>query len=317
VETQTGQADPTVDFARTAFCNGYAVHGPETLTPRARTALGTAEGLLAEYQAPSTLWFIESRGTLEGLYAKIYHRRDRLWMKYDRLAKRWAARLAQDVHADSLVTEILKQTSLEVHESQRDDIKKLVIAAILFAIGQYADLSSEAKKIVAAAQAEGTALGQTAAAALLAFHAGRPIPSLTMLYKENLKQLVNDLHYWQNTDATLQDMIAGLAGDVAQSMGTQVQSGATPGDLNNYVTNTIGAGAGASFYLDSHLHAAFALALLAAIGQSGSLVDFVTVGDERVCPECEAAEAANPWKPAEVPPIPYHGGCRCWYAPAS
>ena len=258
---------------------------------------------------------------LERLYANLYQRRDRLWMKYDRRIRAWCVRLVSDVAIDALVHDIMTHHELAVSEAtaadrQRDQTKKMVLAALLQALNLYADLASSARSMVAAASAEGMAVGQTAAAALLAYVAGHKIPNMDTLQKETLAQLQNATDYWDNTDQVISDMLNGLAGDIAKSMSVMIAAGATEDDLTKYITSVLGVGAGAAFYLDSHIHALFALALLAAYKQAGSLVDFVTVGDERVCPACEAAEAGNPWKPSDVPPIPYHGACRCWYAPA-
>ena len=306
-----------------SFLRGYLPHASHPLTPRAKNVLRAADAVIRENQhAPANLWdVLESKGTIEGLYARLYQRRDRLWMKYDRRAKSWSLRLAQDVAVDSLVADILAHHELSVTEAsaadrQRDWTKQKVIAAILLALGLYADLATDARNMAAAASAEGMALGQTAAAALLAFVAGHKIPDMDSLQQETLAQLKRSADYWNDTDAVITSMIEGLAGDVAKSISKMIQDGATHDQIASYVTATLGAGAGASFYLDSHIHALFALALLAAYKQAGTLVDFVTVGDARVCPACLAAEDGNPWKPNDVPPIPYHGGCRCWYAPA-
>ena len=258
---------------------------------------------------------------LERLYAKLYHRRDRLWMKYDIKIKAWSLRLAQDVAIPSLVHDIFTNHELAVHEStasdrQREQTKQTVLAALLLALSLYKDLASNLRDMVSAASAEGMAVGQTTAAALLAHAAGANIPDMGTLQKESLAQLQQANDYWDNTDHVVNNILNGLAGDVAKSMSKLIASGATEDQLVSYVTSVLGVGAGAAFYLDSHIHALFALAALAMYKQAGSLVDFVTVGDERVCPECDSAEAGNPWKPSDVPDIPNHGGCRCWYAPA-
>ena len=242
-------------------------------------------------------------------------------MKYDRRIRAWCVRLAQDVAVDSLVHDILSHHELAVHEStaadrQRDQTKQTVLAALLLALSLYSDLASDARSMVAAASAEGMAVGQTAAAALLAFAAGAKTPDLDTLQKETLAQLQGASDYWDDTNTVINDMLDGLAGDVAKSMSKMIAAGANEDQLTAYITSVLGLGAGAAFYLDSHIHALFALALLASYKRAGTMVDFVTVGDERVCPACDSAEAGNPWKPSDVPDIPNHGGCRCWYAPA-
>ena len=128
-----------------------------------------------------------------------------------------------------------------------------------------------------------------------------------------VKQLQQSTEFYNGVDDTINQMIEGLAGDVALGFPSRAKNGT---DLHEWLINVIGAGAGAAFYLDAAVHAAFALAMLTVISSTGGLVDFVTVGDQSVCPSCAAAEDGNPHKPSEVPMIPNHGGCRCWYAPA-
>ena len=81
------------------------------------------------------------------------------------------------------------------------------------------------------------------------------------------------------------------------------------------IVSTVAKGAGAIFYLGMSSHASYANAQLTHIQDAGEKVDFITSGDSRVCPQCIAAESGNPYATDHVPPIPLHGGCRCWYAP--
>lgn len=316
VASPEGSSGSSIDFALEAFCTGYAVHGSEYPSPRARTALAASYGVLEAFPGPDALALIEAKATTEGLYANIYQRRDRVWMVYDRRVRKWTQRLAADLPVDAMVAEIQKAADEESADARRQRIKDAIVAALFATITRYADLVSEARNLVAAGMAEGTALGMTAAAALQALLAGNPVPDLDILQRDTLKQLQTAITYYQDLETVLQDMVNGLAGDVARTTSGMVADGSSDDDLGTAIVKTVAAGAGASFYLDSHIHAAFALAILAAIKRANQLVAFVTVGDDRVCPACIAAEDGNPWKPDEVPPIPNHGGCRCWYAPA-
>lgn len=311
----------TPDYSTVAFVYGYAVHGVVPVLPRTRTALAASQALLMNGSVDTRLMvsFVESKGTIEGIYSNIYQRRDRLWLKYDKRIRKWTARLSLDVPVDSLVADILAHTDLAIQEAttmQRDNLKKIIADALLATLDRYADLISEARYLAAAGQAEGTALGATTAAALLAFISGHPTPDMDAMQKEILAQLQQSTAFLENTAKIIHDMVDGIAGDVATSLVPKIQAGASYDDVSSHIINTVGAGAGAAFYLDTAIHAAFALAILAAVTDSGQLVDFVTVGDEKVCISCEIAEAGNPWKPDEVPSIPNHGGCRCWYSPA-
>jgi len=256
--------------------------------------------------------------TVEKIYDNIYQRRDRIWMKYDRRIRKWTARFALDIPVDSLVADILAHTDFALHEAQRDDIKLIVADSLLSTMGMYADLGSEARYLVAAGQSEGTALGATAAAALLAFKAGNPLPNLDVLQTDSLNQLQQSAAFWDHSAEVVQNMIDGIAGDIATGLPPLAAKGASYDDIASYIIKTVGRGSGAAFYMDAAIHSSFALATLASIVSSDveNLISFITVGDVKVCVSCEKAEAQNPWKPSDVPPIPNHGGCRCWYGPA-
>ena len=314
------EADNSVlEFAMTAFANGYAIHGELPMLERSKTAYKASQGLLEAEQdnGAAALSLIASVGANEGLYAKIYKRRDRLWMKYDMAVKRWAKKLSLRIDAADLETEVAKtlQAAPNKNSRQREEVKTVVSAYLANLLTKHPELSAEIFRITAEASAESKAEGQAAAAALLAHALNQKVPDLAQTTKGNLSQLKRSRSYGSNADKDTRTMMDGLAGDVAIAAASNEGDNSNTGE--DYAA-IIGAGLGASFYADYNNHAYWALALLALLSSESpsGKVNFVTVGDGKVCALCLEAEDGNPYLPSEVPQIPQHVSCRCWYTPA-
>ena len=204
-------------------------------------------------------------------------------------------------------------------------MKDVVAAYLSSLLAKHPDLSAEIHKIASEFDAEATAEGQAAGAALMAHSRGEKIPDPQKAAAAALAELKTAKRYNKNDDKhsgvrpnanrDVLTMLAGLAGDVALGAAS---NGGENNDTGDTAAAVVGAGIGSSFYADYIIHAYWALAVLALIRQANpnGLVNFINVGDDRVCPLCVANEDGNPWKISEVPPIPYHSSCRCWYTPA-
>ena len=310
-----------VGFARTAFVNGYALYDEPPLMDRAKTACTIGASILAETMDPEVLRFIESTGEVEGLYAQVYKRRDRMWMKYDRAIKRWAKMLSlstdQELLGDTVQRHINAGTTTK---ERREAVRSGVLVFLIQSLRDLEDLAGNAHDLLAQAEAEAKAEGSAAAGAMLAQVNKHKVPDIGANAAKSLKELHASRDYGKNAAAALKSVLGGIAGDVAIASVAAEANGASQEDQNAAAFAAVGAGVGASFYTDSYIHAAFAAAMLALFSSAEEsptgMVNFTTVGDERVCPECLAAEDNNPYLPADAPPIPLHGECRCWYTPA-
>ena len=311
--------NPVLEFARTAFANGYSIHGELPLLGRSKTAYKASQRLLeaSKDDGAAALSLIAAAGANEGLYAKIYKRRDRLWMKYDMAVKRWERKLSLKIDHADLETEVAKalQAAPDKNSRQREEVKTVVSAYLANLLIKHPELSAEIFRISAEASAESKAEGAAAAAALLAHSRNQKVPDLAKEAKANLNQQKKLRSYGSNASKDSKTMLNGLAGDVAIA--------AAPNEGNNQNTGSnyaaiIGAGVGSSFYADYINHAYWALALLALLSSESpsGKVNFVTVGDGKVCKQCLEAEDGNPYAPSAVPDIPQHVSCRCWYTPA-
>ena len=318
LETSRLPSDTTPAFATQAFLNGYSVLGDVPLPQRARTAHGASQAALVANPDAPDLSFIESVGVQEGAYAKIYYARDRLGMKYDKKIRRWTKRLSMDVDGAQVVINSKAILGIKESTSPNDALKASVLAMLVGLLTTYSDLVKEGSALAAAAKAEGTALGTAAAALLMAVQAKSKIPDLATLQSQSLATLKAEASYWSGVDKVMHDMLAGLAGDVAQILTPAIASGTPEDQIATQVQSTVGLGDGAAFYLDAHIHAAFALAILSLYQSQrpGKGIDFLSCGDNRVCSECLDAEDGSPYKPSDVPLPPLHGNCRCWISPA-
>jgi hypothetical protein len=95
-------------------------------------------------------------------------------------------------------------------------------------------------------------------------------------------------------------------GDDRDTMTDTVMDAVAPDDDNV-------PGSDADFITDWAMTSAAALGALTLYQSEGALtVDWISVGDGRVCAQCEANEAGNPWALGDLPEWPAHPRCRCF-----
>ena len=249
--------------------------------------------------------FAEAQGSKAGLVDKLYMRRDSLEHTAVLAILKWAKNFSYVVPQE-LILNALKD----------DDPKTAAAQVLADTLNRYPDLLSQIKGLVATAHANATAEGVTAAGSLLNHHKGAPVPSIPKTYQKERAQAEKSPAYGKGTDTTVASILAGLAGDLSTHLGALKNQGSSADDIKNAIPLTVSAGAGAAFYAGSSVHAFYAEAQKQHIADAGEKVDFVTAGDGLVCLSCFSAEEGNPWPVDSVPPIPNHGGCRCWYAAA-
>lgn len=324
--------DIFVPFVTEAFVDGYALHA-ETLTPKARKALNIILDLVRRYAvflSPSESYnifdFAESIGGLEGLRTKLFLRRDRLWMRYDRRSRNWTRKVAQITPADRLV-DSAKEAFSKVHrveeaskdlKAQRNAVAAASTAFLLHTLQEHEDLESEARALASAALTDAAAEGTTAAQAFVAQYGGKQVPDLVDLYYKNLQSLQSINAYWATAPQAVIDQVNGLAGDLALSLTSLMNDGASEEELEKAVTSALSTGDGAAFYLDQAIHAAFVRAQQTVYQKQGvAQYSWISVGDSRVCAACLADEAGSPYPVDSSIIPPEHSGCRCWIEPYS
>lgn len=282
-----------------AFSYGYSEFGHEI----SERSVALYHDLVA---MRTPLEFAEAKGNKAGLVDKIYMRRDALEHSATIAILKWAKRFSYDIPVE-LTYDALQDPK---------DPKKAVTQVLSDTLNQYADLRTEVRQIVDHAHADGVAEGTLAAGSLINHSKKIPVPDLNDQHTKELSKATRSNDFGKNTDAAITLILAGLAGDLVIHSGALKNQGKNEDQIKESIIPTVALGAGAAFYLGSSVHQEYADAQLAHIKTAGEQVDFTVTGDARVCSACLSAEDGNPYSPSEVPPIPLHGGCRCWYAAA-
>jgi hypothetical protein len=278
-----------------------------------------ALGIQREFSNPFDL--IEAVGTLAGLRDQLYLRRDRLWMSWDRRSRNFSRLLSHVVPVDRLVGSMVDAYKSVTEEktltkNQRAAAKAAAVALLHHTLQTDNRLNSELQSMTREALAEGRAEGYTSGAALGALKAGRKVPNLDN-FKQDALMRIGRVGDQSNSSEAVTHQIDGLAGDLAIAVAAAIKLGVSNSDIESEAEDTLAAGDGNSFFLDSAIHSSFVAGQLAQYQQdSVQYANFTTVGDDKTCVLCMSLEAGNPYPIADVPEPPQHGSCRCWIEPA-
>lgn len=260
----------------------------------------------ALHKAKVSSVFAEARGGMAGLADKIYMRRDRMEHSASVAVLAWVKRYSQYIPEDVL-RKILRDDKIE-------DKKASVIPVLTAILAEHPELKNQLQATIATSLARAKAEGTTAAGSIINQHHGIAVPDLDNTHDAELAKVRKSESYKQDVAPTSDLIIAGIAGDLARSIPGKKYDDASDDKINDAITSTVSTGAGAALYTGMAVHASYASAQLKQIEDAGEKVAFITVGDGRVCSVCAGDEDGNPYAPNNVPPIPEHVGCRCWYA---
>jgi SPP1 gp7 family putative phage head morphogenesis protein len=163
------------------------------------------------------------------------------------------------------------------------------------------------------AQAEGSAGAQ----ALIADAQAAVIPDFNIVFQQALDALGDLPGLWAEVGPWVDQLVGAVATDVARTIAAGVATGASRADIVSTLGGLLATDpGGAGLVLDRAVATALNEGALNLYGAEGlTQVNFLTAGDDRVCPECDAAEAGNPY-PLDDAPVPaLHFNCRCTLAP--
>lgn len=318
--------DPAVviaAYARTAYAQGWARSGGP-LTDRVHAGcLAAVELAVANAAHPGILEATLQLGALEGTWALVYQRRERLVAQHlERVAKAWrfsARRL--DVRA--AVTRLRQSLGLAEYTAPADDTthRRLVanaVAATLVGSIAGADATPEDRESITSAVADALAdaegEGYTAAVLVGAEQVGQAAPDADVVLSDYQAQLADLGSHWADATGWVDRMVKGNAGDLGGRLSQLVVDGAGFGDMVDAALDVIGGDdiRAVSTLLDLAMGQSFTRGALALYDREGvQQVDFVTAGGTRVCPICLDAESNNPWSRTAVPAPPLHPYCRC------
>lgn len=196
-------------------------------------------------------------------------------------------------------------------KDRKNRLKAAAAAAIGWLLAHVRQSRQEAALLEALTEAvrEGMAEGATAAVLLAAEQAGATADP-DLVYAARLSEAVVP----DGTAAQVETAILSGATTDATRVLTKPDPTDTPvDDLADAVTGELESADGAAAYFtDVAVGRGYTAGMLGTWVRLGSAtVTFQTVGDSRVCPKCEAAEAGNPYPIMGAPHPPLHGRCRC------
>ena len=303
-----------------SFLAGYAAAtaGHDVgLTPRARLAIQAAVAVAEASPQPDGTPTLQL-GQLEGIWAVIYARREAIehahahelgavldairkldWRPVIDQAGRW---LLLDPH----------MTGRQLTAKLAADIETMISAHLS------PEIAGQWRKSMHQALLDATAEGRAAALGLVADAADLRI-DWELAAKEAREALAGDQVLWDSSSGWIAKQTHGLGYQIGQRLATMWGAGASREDMEKAVRDILGdvTRSTAGLILDTAIGQSLAVGALDTYQTAGvQSADFVTAGDQRVCPVCDDAETNNPYSLTDAPIPPLHPGCRCTLSPS-
>jgi hypothetical protein len=305
--------------ARIAFAAGWALSGGP-LTPRVRVACETAVALAVESaDDPGILQATIDLGRLEGMWALLFQRRDRLLSDHAQLVRdAWLPlvnRTAVAVAVDQLLA------VLGVQEADRgwlDDIRVAARAAArallraLAGMTGFGALRTALRDVLAAGRAE----GMIEAVAIAAERASLIGLDWELAFKDAYQAMGSLDDLWAGADGWLGRVLDGGAGDLGRALADGLETGLSRDELIDAAMDVLTAEEGSvAFVVDWAMTTAADEGALALYrGEGVQQIEIITAADGRVCSACIDAESGSPWYIGDQPRLPLHPHCRCVYS---
>ena len=306
------------DAARAAYAIGYAAattQHPVAVSERVKAGALAAMAIAHTHPADQVIEATLRLGHLEGTWAVVYDRREKL--EHRSMSKVRDGFAQADIDAASIVDDFT--SGLPARESVQPDPG--VVAAAAEAARAAKNLKATARAHLRTVgrdmTAEATAEGRANALALLAdFQSGVTI-DFDLAFTDGYDALDGLQSLWDDADGWLARTLQGLTDEVGKALARGWADGLTHDQLITLTQDILDTGGRAAAYVtDLAIGQALSDGSLSVYGAAGlEQADFLTAGDERVCPECDDAEHGNPYDLTDTPAPPLHGMCRCAVAP--
>lgn len=302
--------------AREAFAAGWALSGgpmTERVKAASRAAVQTA---IERADDPRILEVTIDLGKLEGMWAKLFGRREAKQAEHTRLvADAWRPLIDRDAVTD-MVDRFRSHTGLS--EAAKDFLTEALAAArrILQALADltgWTALRERLRDAIAAGQAE----GMVNAVAIAAERASRVGLDWNLAFEDAYESLARLDELWGNADGWLGRMIDRAAGDLGRALAQAAEDGASRDEMIDAAMDVLASDdvEAVAFTVDWAMTAAADDGALRLYRSGGvQQIDVITAGDGRVCQACSDYEADSPWNALDVPRLPTHPVCRCCYA---
>lgn len=313
--------DLVARYARHAFAAGWARSGGP-MTDRIKAASLVAVQMACEHpHDPGILELALDLGSLEGMWALLFARREALIADHTaRIGRAWRRVLRRQVIRDGV--ERFQRALLLLGETEDDDAdrkNRIKRAATDAAVAMLALLVAEPgweelRQLTRDALAAGTAEGQVAAVAIAAENIGKIGLDWDIAFEHAYAAMADLQSLWPAADDWLTRTLGRATADLGKALSDSMIAGGTYADMVAAATDAIG-GADAdavAFVTDWAITTAAAEGALALYRSEGVFaVSWLDAGDTRVCPTCEANAAGSPYPIESFPTLPSHPVCRC------
>lgn len=314
-------------IAREAYAQGWARSGGP-FTERVVAGCAVAMDLVGEYSDVPGIYEATLRlGSLEGTWAAIYERREKLYAQHIAAVTAAYRALGRQLDVDAAVHRL--QVTLPTTEADSQvDQDAIAAAAATAALGllhhladdprspEYTDLVSTIAGALMDAQAE----GEAGAVALMAQETSAAAGvDFGLVFTDAHEALARLDTYWGDAQGWLGRIIDGHATDLGQALSRVAAAGGDFGELREVALDVINGEeiTAVDTLIDLAMGQAFSRGAVTLYGREGvSTVDFVTVGGSRVCALCMRAESSNEWVLREAPHPALHPYCRCVLMPS-
>ena len=312
---------PLADLAAEAYLAGYLLHGVPLTERASRGCPAAIAAALDHADDPHVLEVTLHIGQLEGAWALVFGRRERLIARHVAKIEALWRTLVAGLDIPAMVATYRRQAGLTTETQRPAYADALRAEAIAIAAGMLNGVRSGAEYddlVIAleASLAAGAAEGKTAALAVAAEKAGKAGFDWPAAYSHMFEPLKTIEDLPGMGDAWVQQIISGNAGDIGRSMATIGMDGGTAEDMIASVQDLSGASGGSiraiQMLVDYAMSGAMSAGTQALYAAEGvQLLTWITAGDGRVCADCDENEANSPYTAADFPSMPQHVGCRC------
>lgn len=314
-------------LARLAYAHGWARSGGP-LTDRVRLGCAVAVTLACERpDAPDVLEATLQLGALEGTWAAIYDRRERLTAAHvAKVTKAYRALLAKlDVAAAiKALQAAIPATEAAEPDPHRAEIEVAATAQARRLLHTITDDTSSpeyraAVRAIADALLDGEAEGVAGGVALIVRTTATVGVDFDLAFTDAHAALARLDDHWGDAQGWLGRVVDGNATDLGNALASVAKDGGDYEALRDAATGVLDGEEIRSVetLIDLAMSQAFSDGALAIYSREGATsVDFITAGG-RVCPRCLAAESGNPWALLEAPRPGLHPHCRCCLSPSS
>lgn len=308
---------PIAPFARHAFAAGLARSGGP-VTERTRAGSVAAVAIACEHaDDPRILEVTLKLGSLHGVWAQIFDRRDRIADEQTRLvAAAWRKAFTRQAIGDAV--KAFRQGLPAVTEADRPDpdltARAINAAKVLLGALPYGLAWAGIRRALRDAVATGRAEGAVSAVALAGDAAGRVGLDWDIAFDTAYEQLDNLDDLWGDADGWLGRILDRSAADLGRALAGAASSQASYSDMLDAAVSVL-SGAdveSVAFVVDWALNTGLAQGALSLYRSEGvTSVSWLTAGDDSVCPICEGNEENSPFPIEDFPMCPAHPRCRC------